>query len=108
MNTIDIIQKCFNKAKVPMDDRHKYLFQLLADETYKAFEKQREKELEDLLVNLLFDGYSLEYCNGNTITCGQNAPDYNGKKDFVVEKGYGKPVGFNTVKGAMKRIEKEA
>jgi hypothetical protein len=102
----EIIKKCFEKAKFS-DDRAKYLFKLLSDEMDILLVKKRKKIEEDAITDIVLEGYTLEI-NGNKIESANNSYEYNGDKDFLVNKYFGgKPRGFNTIKGAMNYAETE-
>lgn len=102
--TDETIKSCFKKAGFT-GDRAKYLFRLLSDEMQKEFTQRKSRieigAIEDLVIN---DGYRLEF-DGYTITT-PDSTTYNSDKQFVVVDAYDNCRGFNTIKGAMKYIEK--
>jgi hypothetical protein len=107
MTTKEIIKKCFKKAAVPEDDRHKHLFELLCERIDDRFEKMKKDfefaGIEDLILNesfiLRFDEYEIEAAD---FTYGQKQDKY-----FKVTHDFKRDVEFKTVKSAIKYIEKQ-
>lgn len=86
------------------DDRAKYLFKLLCDETYKEFEKKKKKAVDDELCELLADGYTLSIGN-STIECSANVIDSVSEDSEFYVTAHFKNKEFKTLKGAMNFAE---
>ena len=99
-----LIKKCFDKAKVQLDDRNKYLFRLLVDEIERAFQKRSKKEVEQFMYDLLSGDFELEhkYHSMNIVCDGSGEDNHN----WCVKQFNYEPIeSFKTLNEAISFIE---